>query len=138
MPHVPFSQASPGAAIFGQDTLLDITFLAEWNKIGENRQHQTDLNTQQENRSCHDWNYKVCYQVLLRKDGILHKSASWHASNPWTITFIHTNETNRVQCGMKSEQFNIRRVTPFDNQTLQCYKCFYVLSPSPIQTLMLK
>ena len=37
-------KASPGAAIFGWDMLFDIPFLADWNKIGEHRQHQTDLN----------------------------------------------------------------------------------------------
>ena len=37
-------KASPGAAIFGQDMLFDIPFLANWNKIGKYRQHQTDQN----------------------------------------------------------------------------------------------
>ena len=101
-------KASPGAAIFGQDMLFDILFLADWNKIGDHRQQQTDLNTELENRSCHDWNYKIGDQVLLRKDGILHKSESWHESDPWTITSVHTNRTIRVQCGTKSEQLNIR------------------------------
>ncbi len=35
--------ASPGAAIFGQDMLFDIPFIADWNKIGDYRQCQTDL-----------------------------------------------------------------------------------------------
>ncbi len=30
--------ASPGAAIFGQDMLFDILFIADWQKIGEHRQ----------------------------------------------------------------------------------------------------
>ena len=34
-------------------------------------QRQTDLNTDRENRSRRDWDYKVGDQVLLRKDGIL-------------------------------------------------------------------
>ena len=38
--------ASPGAAIFGRDMLFNIPFLADWNKIGKCRQHQTDLNMQ--------------------------------------------------------------------------------------------
>ena len=37
-------KASPGAAIFGLDMLFDISFLADWNKIGDHRQCQTDLN----------------------------------------------------------------------------------------------
>ena len=42
-------KASPGAAIFGQDVLFNIPFLADWNKIGKHRQLQTDCNTQHEN-----------------------------------------------------------------------------------------
>ena len=37
-------KASPGAAIFSRDMLFDIPFVADWNKIGKRRQHQTDLN----------------------------------------------------------------------------------------------
>jgi mRNA-degrading endonuclease HigB of HigAB toxin-antitoxin module len=58
-------KASPGAAIFGRDMLFDISFLADWNKIQDYRQHQTDLNTEHENRSHKDWDYKsaikYCY-----------------------------------------------------------------------------
>jgi hypothetical protein len=52
-------KASPGAAIFGQDMLFDIPVFADWNKIGDHRQHQTDRNTKLENCSYHDWDYKV-------------------------------------------------------------------------------
>jgi hypothetical protein len=44
-------KASQGAAIFGRDMLLDIPFLADWNRIGDHRQCQTDLNVECENRS---------------------------------------------------------------------------------------
>jgi hypothetical protein len=111
-------KASPGAAIFGRDMLFDIPFLADWNKIGEHRQRQTDLNTERENRSRRDWDYQVGDKVLLRKDGILRKSESRYERDPWTITSIHTNGTIRVQRGTKSERLNIRRVIPFfNNQT---------------------
>jgi hypothetical protein len=98
--------------------LFDIPFLADWNKLGEHRQCQTNLNTEWENCSRHDWDYKVGDQVLLRKDGILHKGESRYESDLCTITSVHTNGTIRVQRGTKSERFNIRRVTPFfNNQT---------------------
>jgi hypothetical protein len=61
-------KASPSAAIFGQDMLFDIPFIADWQKIGENRQQLTDLN------NAHgriDYDYKVGQKVLLRKEGIL-------------------------------------------------------------------
>jgi hypothetical protein len=37
-------KASPGAAIFGRDMLFNVPFLADWNKVGDYRQHQTDRN----------------------------------------------------------------------------------------------
>ena len=53
------TKASPGATIFGRDMLFDIPFIADWNKIGDYRQHQTDHNTRRENKTCVDWDYKV-------------------------------------------------------------------------------
>jgi len=106
-------KASPGAAIFGRDMLFDIPYIADWNKIGDYRQRQTDLNTQRENNSRVDYDYKVGGKVLVRKDGILRKTESRYDSEPWTITSVHTNGTIRVERGSKSERLNIRRVTPF-------------------------
>ena len=39
-------KASPGAAIFGRDMLFDIPYMADLKKIGDYRQHQTDLNNE--------------------------------------------------------------------------------------------
>ena len=58
-------KASPGAAIFGRDMLFDIPFIADWNKIGEHRQCQTDNNTTCENKTCVDWDHKVGDKVLV-------------------------------------------------------------------------
>jgi hypothetical protein len=106
-------KASPGAAIFGRDMLFNIPYIADWNKIGDHRQRQTDLNTDRENNSRREYDYKVGGKVLIRKDGILRKSESRYDSDPWTITSVHTNGTIRVERGTKSERINIRRVTPF-------------------------
>jgi hypothetical protein len=57
-------KASPGTAIFGRDMLLDIPFLANWNKIGEYRQCQNDCNTERENKAQIDWDEKVGRKVL--------------------------------------------------------------------------
>ena len=124
-------KASPGAAIFGRDMLFDIPFLADWKKIGDHRQCQTDLNIECKNRSRHDWDYKVGDKVLLRKDGILRKSESWYECDPWTIITVHTNGTIRVQRGTKSEQLNFRRVTPFLTTRLNSHNVIFIrLSPS--------
>ncbi len=95
--------------------LFDIPFLADWNKIGDHRQHQTELNTKRENRTGVNYEYKVGDKVLVRKDGILCKTESRYQSDPWTITTDHTNGTIRVQRRSKSERLNIRRVISFLN-----------------------
>jgi hypothetical protein len=94
-------KASPGAAIFGRDMLLDIPFIADWQKIGEHRQRLNDLNKARENKGRIDYDYKVSQKVLVRKEGILHKSESiWHR-NPWLITTVHTNGTITVKAKTK-------------------------------------
>ena len=89
--YITVLKASPGAAIFGRDMLFDIPFLADWNRIGDYRQHQTDRNTQCENKSCMDWDYKIGDKVLLCKEGILRKSESKYHRDPWTISTVHMN-----------------------------------------------
>ena len=83
--------------------VVDVPFLADWSKIGEQRQKQTDKNTDQENKARVDWDYQPGNKALLHKDGILHKTESRSENDPWTITSVHMNWTIRVQCGTKSE-----------------------------------
>jgi hypothetical protein len=72
-------KTSPGAAIFGQDMLFDIPFIADWQKIGEHQQKLTDLYNAHENKGRIDYDYKVGRKVLLRKDGILGNAESrWY------------------------------------------------------------
>jgi hypothetical protein len=94
--------------------LFDIPFIADWQKIGEQRQRLTDLNNARENKGRIDYDYKVGQKVLLRKEGILRNAESrWH-KNPWLITSVHMNGTITVQCGNKIERMNIQRVKPFE------------------------
>ena len=67
-------KASPGAAVIGQDMLFDIPFIADWRKIGDYRQRQTDLNNLRENEKRIDYDYKVGDKILGRKDGSLRKT----------------------------------------------------------------
>ncbi len=88
--------------------LFDIPFVADWNKIGDYRQRQTDRSNTRENSKRVDYDYKVGDKVLIRKDGILRKAESIWKKEPWTITTIHTNGTIRIQCGTKSENSAIK------------------------------
>ncbi len=58
-------KASPGAAIFRQDMLFDIPFVADWKQIGDYRQNQTVRSNQRENNKCIDYDYKVGDKILI-------------------------------------------------------------------------
>ncbi len=75
-------KASPGAAIFGRDMLFNIPFIADWNKIGDYRQRQTDLNTARINSKQVDYDYKVGDKVLLTQEFILRKAESPYSKEP--------------------------------------------------------
>ena len=110
--------ASPGAAIFWQDMLFDILFVADGHKIGEYRQTLTDCSNQRKNTWCIDYDYKVRDKILVIKEGILCKAESNYHKEPWTITTVHTNGTIMIQCGNKMKQLSIQRVQPFTDDIL--------------------
>jgi hypothetical protein len=112
-------KASPGVAIFGRNMLFNIWFIANWNKNGDCRQHQTDLNMARKNSTQGDYDYKVSNKVLLTQEGILCKAESPYSKQPWTIMTVHTNGTIRIQCGTQSERLNIRRITPLKINKLE-------------------
>jgi hypothetical protein len=60
-------KAYPSMAIFGRDELFNIPYIAGWNKIGDYRQRQADLNTKLENNSRIDYDYKVGGKYLYGK-----------------------------------------------------------------------
>ncbi len=102
-------KASPGAAIFWQDMLFDIPFIADWQKVGEHRQWLTDLNNACENKGRIGCDYKVDQKVLLRQEGILwNTEPRWH-KKPWLIMSLHTNGTITVQRGNKIDRMNFWR-----------------------------
>ncbi len=103
-------EASPGASIFGRDMLFDIPYIADWKKIGDYRQHQTDLNIERENKKRVDYDYKVGDKILIVKDGTPRKAESPKQKEYWTITTVHTNGTIRVTGRIKSERLNVWRV----------------------------
>ncbi len=69
-------KASPGAAIFREDMLFDIPFVADWKQIGDYRQHQTNRSNKHENNKRVDYDYKVGDMILIQIDSILRKVES--------------------------------------------------------------
>ncbi len=56
--------------------LYNILFVADWRKIGEQRQSLTNRGNQQENAKQIDYDYKVGDKVLVINKGILRKAES--------------------------------------------------------------
>jgi hypothetical protein len=97
-------KATPGTAIIGRNMLFDIPFIADWNKIGDYRQHQTVLNTARENSKQVDYDYKVGDKVLLTEEGILRKEESPYSKKPWTITTIIQLELSGFNAGQNQKE----------------------------------
>ena len=112
MGHLLYLSYSP----YSLSRLFNILFIADWNKIGDYRQRQTDLNTAHINSKQVDYDYKVGDKVLLTEEGILCKAESPYSKKPWTITMIYRNGTIGIGCMTKLERFNIQRVTPFTEE----------------------
>jgi hypothetical protein len=98
--------------------LFNILFIADWRKIGEQRQSLSNRGNQHKNAKQIDYDYKVRDKVLVINEGILCKAESAYGKELWTITTVHTNGTSRIQCGTKMEQLSIQRVEPFTDDIL--------------------
>jgi hypothetical protein len=98
--------------------LFDIPFVADWCKIGEQRQSPTNHGNQQENGKQIDYNSKVGDKVLVINKGILRKAESAYGKEPLTITTVHTDGTIGIQRGTKKEQVSFRRVEPVTDDIL--------------------
>jgi hypothetical protein len=76
--------------------LFNILLVADWHQIGEHRQSLTNCSNQCKNYQCINYDYKVRYKVLVKKEGVLHKAESKIDKEPWTITTVHMNGTIRI------------------------------------------
>ena len=63
--------------------LFDISFMADWRKIGERRQSLTDRGNQRKNAKQIDYDYKVGYKVIVINEGILRKAESAYGKEPY-------------------------------------------------------
>ncbi len=118
--------------------LFDIPFVADWHKIGDYRQRQTDHSNIRENNKCVDYDYKVGDKVLIRKDGTLRKAESRYLREPWLITSIHTNGTIRVRCGNKSIHIFRRNRYHHQHFRIVMYGKIFASDVSDLQNLYIR
>jgi hypothetical protein len=98
--------------------LFDISFVADWRKIGERGQSLTNRGNQCENAKRIDYDYKVRDEVPVINVGILCKAEFACGKEPWTITTVHMSGNIRNQRGTKTERLSIQRVEPFTDDIL--------------------
>ena len=103
---------SPGALVFGRDMLLNIPIVTDIISITHNRQLQTDLRLERENKRRSHHEYTVGQQVYLQN----HYSAADKLKpaflGPYKILQVHTNGTLTVERGQVHERVSIRRCKP--------------------------
>ena len=109
-------QATPGQLVFGRDMILPLKFKADWARIRQQRQHAMIKNNDRENKSRIPHEYKVGDKVLLTKPGIIPKLTS-PRTGPHEILGVYPNGTVLIQKGIVQERVNIRRITPYFDDT---------------------
>ena len=105
-------KSTPGSTICGRDMLFDIPFVADWNEIRQCRQEQVESTNTRENNPQLPHDYAIGQKNLICKDEILHKAETKY-EGPYTILQVYCNGTVRIQRDSISERINIRRLTPY-------------------------
>jgi len=103
--------ATPAQLVFQRDMILPTKFQADWMRIQQRRQKETDRNNAKENKSHIPHAYKVGDSVSKRRPGILPKLRR-KREGPFEVTAVFDNGTIRIRCVAVSERLNIRRVNP--------------------------
>lgn len=105
-------QATPGQLVFGRDMILNVTHIADWHKIKQNKQKKIDDNNRRENQTRIDHDYSVDEYILIKNDERTPKLMN-QTTGPFKITKVHTNGTVTIQRGVITERINIRRLLPY-------------------------
>ncbi len=109
-------QASPGQLVFGRDMILPIKFKADWERIRQRRQQTMEKNNERENKSRINHEYKKGDKVLLSTPGIVPKLSA-PRTRPHEVLGVYPNGTVLLRRGVVRERVNIRRLTPFFEDT---------------------
>ena len=96
--------------------ILPLKFKADWARIRQHRQDAIIKNNNRENQSRHTHVYKAGDKVLLTKPGIVRKLSA-PRTGPHEVLGVYPNGTVLLQRGAIQECVNIRRLTPYFEDT---------------------
>jgi transposase InsO family protein len=105
-------EATPAQLVYGRNMILPVKFTTNWVRIREKRQQEINKNNDRKNCRRKHHTYSVGDKILLTKPGINKKMAS-PRTGPHVIKHVYDNGTIPIKRGAISERINIRRVTPF-------------------------
>ena len=101
--------------MFGRDTLLNITFEADWQYIKERKQHRILQNNKKENARRRDHTYQIGDEVMVQEDPN-RKLEGAQFSGPYTVTQVNDNGTVQLSKatngGAVLQTWNIRKLKP--------------------------
>ena len=103
---------APGSLVFGRDMLLNIPIVTDIIAISENRQLQTDLRLERENRRRSHVDYQVGQMVRINNHFSSADKLQPAWSDPYRILRVHSNGTLTVERGPIHERVSIRRCKP--------------------------
>ena len=95
--------------------MFNITHKANWEFIRQRKQNRINQNNQRENVTHIPHEYAVGDAVLLRT-GTENKYETPY-SGPHPVVKVNNNGTLRIQKGAVEETVNIRRITPYVDET---------------------
>lgn len=103
---------APGALVFGRDMLLNIPIVTDIIAISENRQLQTNLRLERENRKRSQMDYQVDGRVFVNNHFSSGDKLKPAWKGPYRIVRVHTNGTLTIERGQIHERVSIRRCKP--------------------------
>ena len=104
-------QAYPMQLVFGQDDILNIKHVADWEHIWQRKQLRINHNNKRENMRRNNHQYKVGDKILVKRKKKSKQKLEF--MGPFPITKINDNGTVRFQKGTINDATNIRRIKPF-------------------------
>jgi transposase InsO family protein len=102
---------SPGQLVFGRDMIFNISHVANWELIRQNKQKLIDRNNKFENAKRVEHTYKTGDLVLLKR-GTENKYESPY-KGPYSILQVNDNGTVHLKVGAVEDAYNIQRLTPY-------------------------
>ena len=105
-------QATPIQLVFDCDTIINLTFDANWQSIRQQKQAAIHQNSNTKNKKRIQHEYKANDTVLVKNKQSTKFGQDAYKS-PWKILEVHNNGTIKIEKGAITDTYNIHNTTPY-------------------------